>query len=251
MFTLNSNQLANRSVATKHLGGSLSKKLAKLPVLTLPAFESKRFMEGTVTVKIRGTKNHFTIVKMILSYFIHTQDNFSSITRSLFVSHLEAHMNKMKDPGYRRKFFSVTQQLEGLIQLYLKSKISHVELVKPSLLRYQDLLPSPESMYGYIKNLSRNITQYFTRFRSLRPQRLPPKRYIGVGYKDKGNLRFSSFDGTPDWREVALTQESTEREVYYKTILNVSFESIILEREILIEDECNRKVGPWVRTQLC
>jgi hypothetical protein len=31
----------------------------------------------------------------------------------------------------------------------------------------------------------------------------PPKRYIGVGYKDKGQYRDEAFDGSPDWQEVA------------------------------------------------
>lgn len=36
-----------------------------------------------------------------------------------------------------------------------------------------------------------------------RKRRLPPKRFIGVGYRDKGNLRDKSYDGHPKWQEVA------------------------------------------------
>jgi hypothetical protein len=30
----------------------------------------------------------------------------------------------------------------------------------------------------------------------------PSKRFIGVGYKDKGNCRDLSSDGTPDWKDI-------------------------------------------------
>jgi len=33
---------------------------------------------------------------------------------------------------------------------------------------------------------------------------LPSKRFIGVGYKDKGNCRVPSWDGSPSWQEVAM-----------------------------------------------
>jgi hypothetical protein len=39
-----------------------------------------------------------------------------------------------------------------------------------------------------------------------RKRRLPPKRFIGVGYKDKGNLRDKSYDGTPSWEEVVVDE---------------------------------------------
>jgi hypothetical protein len=31
---------------------------------------------------------------------------------------------------------------------------------------------------------------------------LPPARYIGIGYKDKGSARNLAYDGSPSWQEV-------------------------------------------------
>jgi hypothetical protein len=39
-----------------------------------------------------------------------------------------------------------------------------------------------------------------------RTQRLPPKRFIGVGYRDTGTCRNVAEDGTPRWQEVASKQ---------------------------------------------
>lgn len=252
MNNISSNQLLERVAATSHLEEkSLRKKLAKLPVLTLSANELKKFRSGRLKVKVRGIKSSWTIVRMILSYFVHTQDNKSELLRTLFTEHLENHLEKMHDPGYRKKFFKETSSLEGLIQYYLKVQISNVTLAKPSLLRFQELLPTAASMYGYILELQDKILDYLCYSRpDTLTKLLPPKRYIGVGYKDKGNLRFSYYDGSPSWQEIASSSEKTEREIYYKSILGVSFESLVLERKLPGLD--NKQDGnPWTRTQYC
>lgn len=251
MKYISSNQLLARVAATSHLEKPFSKKLAKLPVLTLPANASKRFKLGLLKVKIRGVKSSWTIVRMILSYFVHTQDNKSEVLRVLFTEHLENHLFKMRDPSYRKTHFSDTQSLEGLVQYYLKSQISNIELVKPSLLRFQPYLPTPEAMYGYIVNLQNEILDYFTRQRlDILTIDLEPKRYVGVGYKDKGNLRFSYIDGSPSWQEVATQRETVERETYYKWILGYRYESLVLERKLPELDELKSGL-PWTRTQFC
>jgi hypothetical protein len=252
MNTNSPTQLLERVAATSHLKEkSLRKKLAKLPVLTLSANELKRLRSGRSKVKVRGVKSSWTIVRMILSYFVHTQDNKDELLRLLFTEHLENHLLKMTDPGYRKKFFKETSSLEGLIQYYLKVKISNPVLVKPSLLRYEKQLPAAASMYGYMIELQDKILDFFTRQRpDTLTKLLPPKRYIGVGYKDKGNLRFSYYDGSPSWQDVASTSETTEREIYYKSILGVSYESLVLERKLSGLDT-KQDDNPWTRTQYC
>jgi hypothetical protein len=44
------------------------------------------------------------------------------------------------------------------------------------------------------------------------PRAVPPKRFIGVGYKDKGSRRDPAFDGTPSWQETAQYLSNLERE---------------------------------------
>lgn len=39
---------------------------------------------------------------------------------------------------------------------------------------------------------------------------LPPPRYIGVGYKDKGHRRNMARDGSPTWQEVAMRLKQSE-----------------------------------------
>jgi hypothetical protein len=39
------------------------------------------------------------------------------------------------------------------------------------------------------------------------PTKLPAKRFVGVGYKDKGNRRDPAVDGSPSWQEVATSSK--------------------------------------------
>jgi hypothetical protein len=43
-----------------------------------------------------------------------------------------------------------------------------------------------------------------TRFSVQRPP-TPPKRFIGIGYRDKGSARDKAWDGSPHWTEVAMS----------------------------------------------
>ena len=71
------------------------------------------------------------------------------------------------------------------------------------------ILLSPRSFNGMLK-LFKTSDFVIKQNRRLRA-RLPPTRYIGVGYKDKGARRNVTVDGTPAWQEVAsLTSEELE-----------------------------------------
>lgn len=69
-------------------------------------------------------------------------------------------------------------------------------------------LPTPRRYYSL--KLDPNVQRWYlsigTRVKTKR--KYPPRRFIGVGYKDKGTLRFSHLDGTPSWSEAfSLTKE--------------------------------------------
>lgn len=51
------------------------------------------------------------------------------------------------------------------------------------------------------QTLNREINEYYN---SKQP---PPKRSMGIGYRDKGSRRNLAKDGSPDWRDVASAQE--------------------------------------------
>ena len=52
---------------------------------------------------------------------------------------------------------------------------------------------------------SRFIETYEYRTKQYDRIKIPPKRYVGVGYRDQGSRRNVAYDGSPSWQEVATS----------------------------------------------
>lgn len=70
----------------------------------------------------------------------------------------------------------------------------------------------PKRNYLQIQNRLRNAYQ-FRNYKALgKPiDQLPPKTYIGKGYRDKGTARDPGRDGSPSWQEVAMSNILQEK----------------------------------------
>jgi hypothetical protein len=76
----------------------------------------------------------------------------------------------------------------------------------------KELLPSPHAYFGMKGNRDLR-TSYTLLFNdAILPKKAKSKRYIGVGYKDKGSCRDVAFDSSPHWKEVATFFSNQERE---------------------------------------
>jgi len=74
------------------------------------------------------------------------------------------------------------------------------------------LLPSPHAYYGWRGNPA--LVHSFKVIPNIDlglKKRLPPKRFLGVGYRDKGTAKDPAVDGSPSWRKVARVNAETER----------------------------------------
>jgi hypothetical protein len=76
-------------------------------------------------------------------------------------------------------------------------------------------LPSRQAYFGWVKNPVRS-TPVEIRLRNplAPPKAIPPKRFIGVGYRDKGNRRDPAIDGSPSWQEIATSGLMRTKEDY-------------------------------------
>jgi len=76
-------------------------------------------------------------------------------------------------------------------------------------------VPTREEYFG-LKSDKRMLRGYRVIFKCQLPdQKLPPKRFVGVGYRDKGSRRNDS-DGTPHWTTVA--SDARYQDGYYRDI---------------------------------
>lgn len=74
-----------------------------------------------------------------------------------------------------------------------------------------------EKLSGFVVP-NRNYLSFRTRFdgsyhlltlTSSETKNIPPKRFIGIGYRDKGNARDLALDGSPSWQEIASSGGQT------------------------------------------
>lgn len=108
------------------------------------------------------------------------------------------------DEGFRRKFGS---SLEDLALILKNSRLTKNPTLKGLKLLSQKLL----SLEGFLIP-KRNLKQTSMHFKGKYEVRqgvksgvltttIPAKRFIGIGYRDKGTARDLAFNGEPNWQE--------------------------------------------------
>lgn len=79
-------------------------------------------------------------------------------------------------------------------------------------LQCRKAFPSARDYFGNLKNNLSLMKQVYKIKRSEK-RRKRVKRFIGVGYRDKGHLKIKSFDGTPGWQNlVSLKPQGLPRD---------------------------------------
>jgi hypothetical protein len=74
-------------------------------------------------------------------------------------------------------------------------------------------LPSSSAYFGWSRNpLKEKSFKIIPQGLSLRIPKTYQKRFLGVGYKDKGNKRNLAEDASPSWQEVSATSALLSRE---------------------------------------
>lgn len=95
--------------------------------------------------------------------------------------------------------------------LYLKVPVKETFANITKGITYRKFLHTPHAYYGLRKFFN---VKNFVRRKNLRIQKAPPpKRFLGVGYKDQGSRRIPEEDGTQTWQEVASCESYQSKNV--------------------------------------
>jgi len=107
----------------------------------------------------------------------------------------------------------VTKKMSNLIKIrpliiYLRNIIKHKHLEGQTVLEQSAVLPMkhgvlPNKFEYFGWKTFYKIESYIHRISYGKIRNKRPKRFIGVGYKDHGNMKKMEVDGTPSWQEVA------------------------------------------------
>lgn len=111
------------------------------------------------------------------------------------------------DPSFRSKF---GENLGGLSKLLKELRFERgldfglIARLKNRFLKELDGFYLPRRNYPLTSQRVRSL--YEVRYQGdlgIPLKQLPPKKFIGKGYSDKGTARNTALDGSPSWQEVA------------------------------------------------
>jgi hypothetical protein len=116
----------------------------------------------------------------------------------------------LRDKGFRKRF---GKNLESLSILLSNSRISE-NLTHTKMKNFIKTMRKVLTKDWFIPDRNIPLVEYHlrlafkitpTKLPGVPQRQLPPKRWIGVGYRDKGTLRNQAKDGSPSWQEVAMS----------------------------------------------
>lgn len=144
---------------------------------------------------------------------------------------------EVKDPNFKKKNVLLIRTMAALLVFVNKSRSlpEFQQSVSNSGLNLSELILTHRQFNAAKKNLQSTIRSYVIRLEQLNWTKVPPARYIGVGYKDKGSRKISSHDGSPSWQEVASSitvseEPLAERHDWFRDL------SFFEERTTIYED---------------
>lgn len=188
-----------------------------------PSWQLEAKLKEGFIVRIKPGTKRFTLFRFLLAKLVY-DDYGLSIEEYLAMYTLYYDFQDLKDPSFILKYgdwFERTTpffiDLAQVIQFPVRLSIESSEQILPFLL---PVIPSKRVYFG-LKGQRDLRTSFCVQLVSaLPPQRIKSKRYVGVGYRDKGTRRDLAKNGNPSWQEVAHHYYEVERRAEKEFILD-------------------------------
>lgn len=173
-------------------------------------------MEHLVEVFISSKVRRITLQRYLLGKIAWKEEFDEVDLGALYLNQVWLEQKTQRDKQFCAKFGSSLEELSiKMRELNLssgltagvRSKLRSVALQLSQLTLPARNLPEVEK---HVKGL------YGLRTRSspgVPKKMLPPKRFIGIGYRDKGTAKTPEVDGSPSWQEVATEHQNLGSEM--------------------------------------
>lgn len=169
-------------------------------------------VEGGFKVKVRKGVRKISVLRFLLGKL--RWEGTLSMEDYLVLFELYYLVREERDPHFLAKYEKSLSDLTELLGEMVDFRTFPVRVrwneedleVNPL-----QLIPTASSYFGMRGQRVIRESYCIQLNRRLLPQRLPPKRFIGVGYRDKGTLKNLAYDGSPHWKEVARYNSERER----------------------------------------
>jgi len=173
-----------------------------------------RLLKGYKMIIKKGT-NRITLYKFLLAKLLYSLEGLA-LEEYLLVFQLYFELTEIRDPLFVSKHGDFLQHSLLLLNAIKEAKYFPVQTDQeeggPDVSIFEGAFPTKRQYFGLAgqRDLRRSFRLILND--TIVPQKLPPARFIGVGYKDKGSRRDPAFDGSPGWKEVASFNSYHERE---------------------------------------
>lgn len=196
---------------------SFTRKLSRQsprPCISDPYDVRERVLRGYKMIIKQGTKR-ITLLRFLLSKMLYGEEGLS-IEEYLCLFHLYFDLTEITESHFLEKHQLNLEKVGLLLNKVSDNRIFPLILSEGSRDQMGSLLerflPTRREFFGLVGQRELSTSFRIILNDTLVPQKLPPKAYIGVGYKDKGTRRDVSVNGTPGWQEVGRFFANQERE---------------------------------------
>jgi hypothetical protein len=173
----------------------------------------KRIRKGYKMVIHKGT-NRMVLLRFLLAKLIYAKEGLS-IEEYLCIYHIFYDLMESTDPLLIQKHSTFLERVSKVLLMMKDIKVFPVHTTEAGeyeILRYiEDFIPTPRQYFGLAgqRDLRRSFSLVLND--SIVPKAPQPKRFIGVGYKDKGTCRDPAYNGSPGWQFYARYFANLER----------------------------------------
>lgn len=188
--------------------------LAEPPSQSSDPTWSSSLTKGGYRVKIKKGTKRMTLFRFLLAKAVYEVEGIH-LDEFIVLMELYFQLRDSKDPSFKEKYdlvFSETEKffskIAGITDFPVKVEVQDSEELRAFL---DPLLPSKSAYFGLRGQRNLRLSFKISLNEHLFPQRIRPKSFVGVGYRDKGQRRDLAKDGSPHWTEVASHNSELER----------------------------------------
>jgi hypothetical protein len=189
----------------------------------------KILQNGGYKVKYKQGSQRVTIFRFLLAKLVYDQDGLG-LDEFLILYDLYLWMDKKcsQDREFSKKYeewlitiFDMMKSLSSCKTFPIRPNRDGREILKKFLV---PLLPSSNAYFGYKKQPRiSNSFRIVVRNPLLPGSVFPPKRFVGVGYRDKGHQKNTAIDGRPGWKELSAAQLGEDSPLFLPPVIRKKF----------------------------
>lgn len=170
----------------------------------------------SISVVIGKSVKRIALQRFIVSKLVYELEKISSRDIfALYQNQLWLQDKCLREKEFERKF---GKSLEGL-SIILKNLNFSASFEKPKLvalknrvkMELEDFIIPTRNYQSFKQRFEGTYHLIFSKPQGTPLKNLPPTRYIGVGYKDKGSASKPEVDGSPSWKDIASSAENILR----------------------------------------